>query len=135
MDLITLPNIIDERGDLRWVESGITIPFEIKRIFYMTDAPESCIRGDHAHRKCQQFIIMVKGQCMTLSLDYGGNHKDVTIRKCGIGIYIPPMVWCSVGMSPNNVCLVLASEHYDEADYIREYFTFIQEVRNANSIS
>jgi hypothetical protein len=127
-DFIKLPGVQDERGDLRWIEGGSTIPFDIKRVFYFTDAPSTVGRGGHAHRKCHQFIVLLKGG-MNVSLEHpDGTVSEILLRSGGSGFHVVPMTWCQLTVSPDTICLVLASEHYDEADYIRDYNTFREEV-------
>jgi len=127
---IELPGVFDERGNLRWVESGIIVPFEIKRVFYMTDVPPQGIsRGGHAHRKCHQFIILASGG-MNVDLDYDGQRNTaIYLRSPNVGFHVPPLVWCTLTLYPSTVCIVLASELYDENDYIRDYSTFLEEVK------
>lgn len=127
--LTKLPGVQDGRGDLRWVEGGATIPFDIRRVFYFTDAPSATVRGGHAHRVCQQFIVLVKGE-MNVTLRFpDGTTRDIHMRSGGFGFHVPPMVWCELFVSPDTVCLVFASEHYDESDYIRDFGQFLEEVK------
>lgn len=128
MTLLELPGFRDDRGDLRWVEGGKTIPFDIKRVFYFADAPSLTTRGGHAHRSCQQFIVLVKGW-MNATLEFrDGTTREIHMRSGGSGFHVPPMVWCELSISPDTVCLVFASEHYDETDYIRDHARFLEEV-------
>jgi hypothetical protein len=128
MTIMRLPGVSDERGNLRWIEGGNTIPFEIKRVFYITEVPRGSLRGGHAHRKCHQFIVLVKGE-LSCTIDHGDGHEtSFTMRSGDSGIHVPPMTWCSLFMDPDTVCLVLASERYDESDYIRQYDLFLEEV-------
>ncbi len=126
--IIQLPKITDERGSLTFLESQTHIPFMIKRIFYLYDVPEMKNRGAHAHKKCQQFLICLSGS-LDVQIDDGKEQKIFTLdNKCS-GIYIPPMVWATeFNFKFDAVCLVLASDHYDENDYIRDYQIFIDEI-------
>lgn len=128
--IVNLPGVSDERGNLRWIEGGITVPFEIKRVFYMTDVPPlGTSRGGHAHRKCHQFIILANGS-MSADLDCDGrSNTALHLRNPNVGFHVPPMVWCTLSLSPGAMCVVLASELYDENDYIRDYMTFLKEVK------
>jgi hypothetical protein len=131
MTLTTLPGILDERGNLRWVEGNETIPFEIRRVFYMTGIPVSTMRGGHAHRQCHQFIIPVVG-ALKVKLDHGSEElcRWIKLDDPSKGLHVLPMVWCELYNSlEGGACLILASEHYDESDYIRDYMTFLKEVK------
>jgi dTDP-4-dehydrorhamnose 3,5-epimerase-like enzyme len=127
--LKSLPGISDERGELRWIEGGTTIPFDIKRIFYMTDVPFGALRGGHAHKRAHQFIIPLAGKFEAL-LDDGQDKTGYELESSHVGLYVRPMVWCELErFGQGSVCLVLTSEHYDESDYIRDYETFLKEVK------
>lgn len=127
--LITLPKISDDRGSLSFLEGNQHIPFNIKRIFYLYHVTQS--RGAHAHKKLQQFIISL-GDGFEVELDDGKEKQRFHLNKPWEGLYIPPMIWTSVEkFQQNSVCLVLASDVYDEADYHRDYTEFLQAVRTA----
>lgn len=117
--LIDLPKIHDGRGNL----TVATIPFPVKRVYYLYDVPEGIERGQHAHKKLERFIIAIAG-----SFDVTLNKTQTfTLRQKYYGLYIPPMVWSEISnFSSGAVCLVLASEGYDPDDYIRSYDEFIQ---------
>lgn len=126
--LINLPKIGDERGMLSFVEGNQHVPFAIKRIFYLYDVPETKSRGAHAHKKLEQFIIGLGGS-FEVELDDGRSKQRFELDQPWQGLYIPPMIWTSVENFKNNaVCLVLASDVYDEADYYRNYEEFKGEV-------
>jgi len=128
MNIVRLPGFQDERGNLCWIDGGSTVPFDIKRVFYFTDAPSATIRGDHAHRKCHQFIVLLKGQ-MDMTLEHqDGETSLIHMIPCGVGFHVLPMTWCKLNVSPGTICIVLASEHYDEADYIRDHEVFRKEI-------
>jgi len=121
---IDLPKITDERGNLTFVEGNKHIPFEIKRIYYLYDVPGGESRGGHAHKSLQQFIIAASGS-FDVILDDGFKRKRFYLNRSYYGLYVPSMVWRELNnFSSGSVCLVLASEYYDENDYIREYETF-----------
>ncbi len=123
--LIELPHIQDERGSLGFVESGEHIPFEIARIYYLYGVPDSKVRGAHAHKQLQQLIIPTSGS-FDIEIDDGDNKKIFHLNRPDQGLYICPMIWRDLSnFSGGAVCLVLASEKYDELDYIRDYDDFM----------
>ncbi len=128
--LITLPKHADERGSLTFIESSSTLlPFEIQRVFYLYDVPAGQTRGAHAHRRLQQFFVCLSGQ-FRVQLDDGHEKKTVFLKDPWQGLRVPPMVWATESeFAPGTVCLVLASEKYDETDYIRQYDDFLTLVR------
>jgi len=122
--IIELPKITDVRGNLTFIEGEKHIPFQIKRVFYLYDVPGGASRGGHAHYKLQQLIISVSGS-FDVVLDDGETKKKVHLDRAYYGLYIPPMVWRELeNFSTGAVALVLASELYDEKDYVRDYETF-----------
>ena len=115
----------DRKGNLSVVENGKDVPFEIKRVFYLYDIPGGESRGAHAHKTCHQFLVAVSG-CFEVTLDDGRNKRTVVLDRPFYGLHIPPGIWAAEqGFSSGSVCLVLASEKYDEGDYIRNYDEFI----------
>jgi len=138
--IINLPKIADPRGNLTFVESSRHIPFEIKRVYYLYDVPGGETRGGHAHKNLQQLIISMSGS-FDVVLDDGLEKKTVSLNRSYQGLYLPSMMWRDlVNFSSGSVCMVLASEYYDEADYYRDYDEFLKAVRkginnNASSIS
>lgn len=127
--IIDLPKITDERGNLTFVEGNKHIPFEIKRIYYLYDVPGGESRGGHAHKHLQQFIIAASGS-FDVILDDGLKRKRFHLNRSYYGLYVPSMVWRELNnFSSGSVCFVLASEYYDENDYIRDYETFKKIVR------
>lgn len=124
--LIDLPQIQDVRGNLTFIEGSGLIPFDIKRVYYLYDVPAGSDRGSHAHHSLQQFIIAVSGSFDVVLRD-GKNEKRYHLNRPYKGLYICPMRWRSIdNFSSGSVCLVLASEHYDENDYIRNYDEFVE---------
>ena len=118
----------DDRGQLIALEEGIDIPFSIKRVYYMYDTIEGVRRGFHAHRKLEQILVCVSGSCKVL-LDNGSERKVVPLEKPYEGLYIESGMWREMfDFSPDAVLLVLASELYDESDYIRDYDEFLAAV-------
>ena len=129
---VVLPRIYDPRGSLTFVEGMQHIPFDIRRVYYVYDVPRDAIRGGHAHKKLHQLIIAVSGS-FDIHIDDGNSKKTVHLSKAYLGLYVCPMIWRDINnFSPGAVCMVLASENYDELDYYREYDQFTEDVkRNA----
>lgn len=120
----------DERGHLVVIESMKDIPFEIKRAFYIYGSDSSVIRGQHANRKSEFVLINVAGTSKVSVKDGAGNAKIFCLDRPHIGIYIPTMVWKDMyDFSEDSVLLVLASEHYDSSEYIRDFSQFVKEVK------
>ncbi len=127
--IIEVPTITDPRGNLSFFEGGRHVPFGIARIFYIYDVPAGQGRGAHAHRRLQQFILALAGT-FDVILDDGRRQARFTLDSPSRGLYVSPMVWGQLeNFSPGAVCLVAASLPYDEADYIRDYAQFLQEVQ------
>ncbi len=123
--LMKLKKIGDPRGNLTFVESGIDIDFEIKRIYYIYDVPSGEYRGAHAHRELEQLMIALSGS-FDVILDDGKCKRTVNLNNPAIGLYITKVIWREMSnFSAGSVCLVLASDHYDEHDYIRNYEQFL----------
>ena len=121
--IIEIPKVHDVRGSLAVIEKEV-IPFTIKRVYYLYDVPSDSFRGGHAHKKLQQLLIPLSGSFNVL-LDNGKQKQTVTLNKPNKGLLIENLTWRALdNFSSGAVCLVLASEEYDEADYIREYEEF-----------
>ena len=115
----------DERGSLVALEAGSTVPFPIKRVYYIFGTKEGVSRGFHAHRQLQQVAVCVTGKCRMV-LDNGKKREEAWLDSPTKGVLIQDMVWREMhDFSPDCVLLVLASEHYDECDYIRNYQDFL----------
>lgn len=111
----------DRKGNLSVVENGKTVPFDIKRVFYLYDVPGGESRGAHAHKKLKQLLIAASGS-FTVKLDDGNVKRSFTLNRPYQGLLIVPGIWSEIdNFSSGSVCLVLASEKYDEEDYIRDY--------------
>ena len=122
---INLPPLGDERGSLVALEAAKTIPFDIQRVYYLFDTKPGVSRGFHAHKKLQQVAVCVTGQCRMV-LDDGRTREEVWLDSPIKGLLIGNLVWREMhDFSPDCVLLVLASEHYDETDYIRDYEDFL----------
>lgn len=127
--VIDLPKIADRRGNLTFVESERHTPFQFKRVFYLYDVPTEEGRGAHAHREQHQFLICLSGS-FDVDLDDGTAKTSVHLNRPWKGLHVPPLIWAAeVNFDPGSLCLVLASEHFVEGDYIRDYAEFLQ-IRN-----
>ena len=121
---IQLPKITDQRGNLTFIEGNNHIPFTIKRIYYLYDVPGGESRGGHAHKKLEQLIIAVNGS-FDVILDDGETKQRFHLNRSYNGLYVAPKTWRELdNFSSGSVCLVLASECFDESDYIRDYEDF-----------
>ena len=125
VEIISIPKIVDDkgRGKLSVIEKSI-VPFEIKRVYYLYDVPSDAFRGGHAHKDLCQFMIPLSGS-FEVSIDDGFNSKKIMLNKPDQGLLIPSGIWREMdNFSAGSVCLVLASEVYDESDYFRDYNSF-----------
>ena len=115
----------DRKGDISVVENGKTVPFDVKRVYYLYDVPGGVERGGHAHRALQQLIVAVSGS-FTVTLDDGHVKRSFTLNRPYLGLLVKPGIWRVLeDFSSGSVCMVLASEKYDPSDYIRDYQQFI----------
>lgn len=115
----------DERGSLVALEAQRCIPFEIKRVYYIFGTQSGVVRGLHAHKELEQVAICLNGTCKFL-MDDGQHRWTASLNRPDRGLFIGPMVWHEMSeFSPDCVLMVLASDHYDESDYIRDYDTFL----------
>jgi len=122
--IIELPKIKDHRGNLTFIEQRRHVPFDIKRVYYLYDVPGGEERGGHAHRRLKQFIIAASGSFDVIVHD-GFRKKRFHLNRSYYGLYIPTMIWRELdNFSSGSVCLVLASELYDQSDYIRDFAEF-----------
>ncbi|GGC56904.1 sugar 3,4-ketoisomerase [Marinobacter halophilus] len=118
----------DDRGSLVAIEANNNTPFPIQRVYYIYGSESNVARGFHAHKVLQQLAVCVAGKC-TMLLNDGNTKVEVVMNSPTKGILIEPMVWHEMhNFSPDCVLLVLASEHYDESDYIRDYEEFLKQV-------
>ncbi len=125
--VIQLPQIQHERaGNITPISNNMQVPFEIKRIFYIYDIPGGEDRGAHAHKECHQFLVATSGS-FEIELDDGNIKRTVVLNRPYYGLHIPPGIWAAEkGFSSGAICLVLASQTYDETDYIRNYDDFLK---------
>lgn len=119
----------DERGSLIAIEQGYNAPFEIKRVYYIFDTREGVERGFHAHINLKQIAIAVRGSC-TFIIDDGIKREEINLNNPNQGLLIEGLIWREMkNFSSDCVLVVLASEHFDECDYIRDYEIFLKEVK------
>ncbi len=126
--LIELPKIHDQRGNLTFIESSRHLPFDIKRVYYIYDVPGGAIRAAHGHKALHQLMIAISGS-FDVTLDDGAEKKKYHLNRSYFGVYIPPMMWRDLdNFSSGAVCMVLASDYFDESDYYRNYDDFVKAV-------
>ena len=129
--IIELPKILDERGNLSFLEENKHIPFDIKRSYWIYDVPGGEVRGGHSYKANQEFIIALSGS-FDVILDNGEQKKTYTLNRSYYGLYVPPGTWRSMdNFSTNSLAFVVASTIYDESDYERDYANFLR-VKNEN---
>jgi len=127
--LIELPKISDPRGNLTFIEGGSHIPFDIQRAYYLYDVPSGAERGGHAHKELQQLIIAISGSFDVVLTD-GKVKKRFHLNRPYCGLYVPTMLWRELNnFSSEAVCIVLASNKYDESDYYRDYNYYLNAVK------
>lgn len=125
-ELIHFNKIEDPRGSLTPIEAGKDIPFNIKRAYYLYDVPSGAIRAGHAHKALEQIVLATSGSFDVLVKDGKSSHR-YHLNRPYIGLYLPNMVWREVdNFSAGAVCFVLASQHYDESDYYRDYEHYLK---------
>ena len=116
----------DERGSLVALEGNKSVPFDIKRVYYIFGTKEGVSRGFHAHRNLKQVVVCVTGSCRFV-LDNGKSREEIILDSAATGLVIEDLTWREMhDFSQDCVLLVLASEYYDEADYIRDYQKFLK---------
>jgi len=122
--ILNLPKIQDHRGNLTFVENSRQVPFDIQRVYFVYDVPGGSTRAAHAHKNLHQFYVAISGS-FDVHLDDGRQQRSVQLNRSHYGLYICPMIWRRIdNFSSNSVLLVLASELYDETDYIRDRSEF-----------
>lgn len=125
-EIIELPKFLDVRGNLSFAEQLNHIPFEIKRTYWIYDVPGGEARGGHAFRANQEFVVALSGS-FDVVVDDGERKKTFTLNRSYYGLYIPQGLWRTIeNFSTNSLALEFGSEHYDEADYIREYEDYLK---------
>ncbi|WP_304525795.1 FdtA/QdtA family cupin domain-containing protein [Halomonas sp. I5-271120] len=129
---VDFPHLGDERGSLIALEANKTVPFEIKRVYYIYHTGQNVSRGYHAHKDLKQVAICLAGRCRMV-LDDGDTREETWLDRPTKGLQIESMIWREMhDFSGDCVLLVLASEHYDERDYIRNYEDFLKLSRNVH---
>lgn len=127
--IMGLPKIENPRGNLTFIEEMRHVPFEIRRVYYLYDVPGGAERGGHAHKNLQQLIIAMSGS-FDVVIDDGHVRQRFHLNRSYYGLYVGPLIWREINnFSSGSICLVLASDYYDEADYFRDYDQFVQTVR------
>ena len=131
--LVDLPRVTDSRGNLTFIEGGQHIPFDIARVYYLYDVPGGAERGGHAHKDLQQLIVSMSGS-FDVVLDDGNEKRRFHMNRSYFGLYVCNMIWRTLdNFSSGAVCLVLASNRYQDDDYYRDYAVFV-EARGKRSI-
>lgn len=126
---IALPQIHDARGDLTFAEGGTHIPFDIRRVYYLYNVPVDSERGGHAHKELEQVVFALSGS-FRMTVDDGVTKSEYWLRDPRKGLFISRLVWREIdAFSQGAVCMVLASHAYDEADYYRDYDSFLAAAR------
>ncbi len=124
--IVDLPKIADPRGNLTFIEGGRHVPFDIQRVYYLYDVPGGAERGGHAHKGLHQLIVAMSGS-FDVVLDDGREKKRYHLNRSYHGLYVCPMIWRELdNFSSGSVCMVLASNRYDESDYYRDYSKFFE---------
>lgn len=121
-----LPKIIDLRGNLTVGEANKSVPFDIQRYFMVFGVPNAEVRGEHAHRRCHQFLVCAHGSCHVVA-DDGTTREEFILDDPSLGLHLPPLTWgVQYKYSPDAVLVVFASELYDAEEYIRDYSEFLE---------
>ena len=127
--IIEFPRIEDRRGNLTFVEAARHVPFAFPRIYYVYDVPGGAERGGHAHQECEEVIVAMSGS-FDVAVDDGHERKRFHLNRSYYGLYVPRLIWRELdNFSSGSICFVLASDHYKESDYYREYDEFIRAIQ------
>ena len=133
--IISLPKIVDHRGNLSFAEENNHIPFKIERTFWIYDVPGGEERGGHAYKETEEFIIALSGSFDVVLDDGKGNVQTFQLNRSYYGLYVPKMIWRQMAnFSTNSVAMVLASTPYNAEDYIRDYDEYIDYINNNDKI-
>jgi dTDP-4-dehydrorhamnose 3,5-epimerase-like enzyme len=124
--LINLPRILDERGNLSFIEENNHIPFKIKRVYWIYDVPGGEVRGGHAYKTLHEFIVALSGSFDVVIHD-GQTEKKYSLNRSYYGLFVPKMFWRKLeNFSTNALCLILSSDLYNPQDYIKDFNTFLR---------
>lgn len=130
---IQVPAHSDDRGILHFIETQKNLPFQIKRVYFLSEVPQNASRGAHAHKSLKQLIVASCGN-FRVKINTGFEQREYWLINPGSGLLLEGLVWRDLyDFSPGAVCTVLASEHYDETDYVREFDDFLQLARESYS--
>ncbi len=131
--ILQFADLGDERGKLVVIEGGSSIPFDIRRVFYIYGSDDTVVRGCHANRESEFVLINVAGESKVRIKD-GAEEIVVELNKPMMGVYLPRMIWKEMyDFSPDSVLLVLASTHYDSEEYIRDFKVYLSEINAGGS--
>lgn len=126
MKIIQLPKIIDERGNLSFIEEEKHVPFKIERTYWIYDVPGGQVRGGHAFKEQQELIVALSGS-FDVVIDDGAVKHTFSLNRSYYGLYIPAGLWRQMqNFSTNSLAMVLSSTHYSEKDYIHDYSEFLK---------
>jgi hypothetical protein len=129
--MLSLPRIRDPRGSLTFVEGEQHVPFDIQRVYWIYDVPGGEVRGGHAYLELEEFFVALSGSFEVAVRD-GRHTRRALLNRSYQGLYVPPLIWRSLeNFSTNAVCLILASRHFDESDYVRDKRRFQELTRRA----
>lgn len=124
--IIQLPKIPDYRGNLTYLEGARHIPFRIARAYWIYDVPGDAVRGGHAYKGLHEFVVSLSGS-FEVRVDDGTSKRTFVLNRSYYGLYVPPMIWRQLAdFATNSVCLIVASDRFTEADYIRHYDAFLE---------
>lgn len=124
--MLELPKLENPAGNITPINSGINVPFEISRVYYLYDVPGGASRGGHAHKELEQLIVAASGS-FDVILDDGLNKRTLHLNRPYYGLLLPRMIWRElVNFSSGAICLVLASRKYDPNDYMRNHQRFVE---------
>jgi hypothetical protein len=130
--LVELRTVFDHRGSLSFVEAGVDVAFEIRRVYWVYDVPSRASRAGHSHRALRQLYVAMSG-AFRVHLDDGWQQREVLMSNPNQGLLITPGIWRELHEFSSNACLlVLASDHFEEADYIRDHAEFMRAARSGS---
>jgi dTDP-4-dehydrorhamnose 3,5-epimerase-like enzyme len=132
--VVEFPRVTDPRGNLTYIEAHEHVDFDIKRVYYLYDVPGGAERGGHAHRHLLWEVLIAMSGSFDVILEDGTTRQRIHLNRSYYGLFIPKMVWREIdNFSSGSVCMVLASDHYDEADYYRDWHDFKDAVQHGSA--